>query len=272
MTNKAIASVLLSATMVFAQGPGAFAQPGGWGGFGGEFAGGRSIVTGAPYSAVEVRQFTEQLADGNTINRTSETVLYRSTTGSTREEVTVTPPAGSGGAAYKVITISDVVAGKRYVLDSSTMTYHTMRIPTASASAARRGRGNGQARPAAPAAGSAARPGRRGTAATRADLGSQMKNGVLASGARTTVVTPAGRVGNAQPITRTTETWYCVDLKRAVEIKVSDPVHGDSTTELTNIVRSEPSADLFTVPAGYTEKNIRGGRGNFARGGRQGTA
>ncbi len=263
--------------MAFAQGPGAFARPGGpggRGGFGGGFAGARSIVTGAPYSAVEVRQFTEQLADGNTINRTSETVLYRSTSGSTREEVTVTPPAGSGKAAYKVITISDVVAGQRYILDSSSMTYRAMRIPTASASAARSGRGSGQFRQVPPASGAAAaRPGRGGSAATKADLGTQMKNGVLAGGSRTTEVIPAGRVGNAQPITRTTETWYSAELKRAVEIKISDPQHGDSTTELTNIVRSEPSADLFTVPAGYTEKNAaRGGRGGFARGARQGTA
>jgi hypothetical protein len=66
------------------------------------------------------------------------------------------------------------------------------------------------------------------------------------------------------------ETWFSAELKRAVEVKVSDPQRGNSTTELNNLVAGEPSAALFTVPSGYTEKSVGrgGGRGAF-RGGRQ---
>ncbi len=267
MKTGIFAITAFCATVAFAQGPGAFVRPGGPGrGFGAE-----RVVTGAPYSAVEVHQFQEQLADGNTINRTSQITLYRDTNGRTRTEVTVTPPSGSGKQPFTMVTISDHVAGKQYILDSSTMTFHTNRIPVANAVAGNRsGRGgNAQARTAPSTSGSATpavRQGRGGAQITRAALGSQMKNGALATGTRETEVIAAGKVGNAQPLTVTRETWYSEQLKRNVEVRVVDPQHGDSTTELTNLVAAEPSAALFEVPSGYTEKNVRRGGGpGFAR-------
>jgi hypothetical protein len=274
MKNKAIGFLLLSAVMAFAQGPGGFVRPGGPGGgrsaFGRGGPGGERVVAGAPFSAVEVRQFTEQLATGNSINRTSQTTLYRDSLGRTRSEVTVTPDASTGKQPYTMIVISDPVAGVRHVLDSSTMTSHSSRIPMARAGSTGGGRGNPQARSATPSAtgtaASAVRPGRGGAAITRTELGSQVKNGVLAAGTRETEVIPAGsRMGNAQAMTVVRETWYSTELKRAVEIKISDPQRGNSTTELTNLIQGEPSASLFSVPSGYTEK--AGGRGAFARGG-----
>ena len=280
MNRKLAGCLLLCGSMAFAQGPGGFARPGGPmggrgrgpGGFGAE-----RVVTGAPYSAVEVRQFQETLAGGNTINRTSQTALYRDSKGRTRTEVTITPDASTGKQPYTMITISDPVAGQRHVLDSSTMTSHTSRIPMIHATAAGNGRGRGtpQNRPASPSATAggvspAVRTGGSGAAITKADLGSSLKNGVLATGSRETEVIQAGsRLGNAQAITVTRETWYSTELKRAVEVKIVDPQHGNSTTELTNLVPGEPSAAFFSVPAGYTEKAVgRGGRGGgpFARG------
>lgn len=268
MNRKAIGFLLLCASMALAQGPGrpgGFARPGGRGrgAFGGE-----RVVTGAPFSAVEVRTFQEKLGDGNIINRTTQTTLYRDSQGRTRTENTVTPPASSGKQPYTMIRISDPVAGELHELDSSTMTAHTMRIPkyNAAAAAARgAGRGNAQARPAAPATAT----GRGGAAITRADLGSQLKNGVMAAGTRETEVIPAGRIGNSAAIAVVRETWHSAELKRAVEVKIFDPQHGNSTTELTNLVAGEPSAAFFAIPAGYTEKAVgRGGRGAFGRGGR----
>jgi hypothetical protein len=235
------------------------------------------VVTGAPYSAVEVRQFQEKLGDGNVINRTTQTALYRDSQGRTRTEVTITPDASSGKQPFTMITISDPVAGHRYVLDSSTMTSHTSRIPMARAATSGTGRSNRQVRqgrgpgPAAGTATPAARTGRGGAQITRADLGSGLRNGVLAAGTRETEVIPAGRIGNTQPISVVRETWYSSEIKRAVEVKTVDPQHGNSTMELTNLVPGEPNAAFFTVPAGYTEKPAgRGGRGGggFGRGGR----
>jgi len=240
--------------MAFAQGRGGFARPGGPGGRGAE-----RVVTGAPFSGVEVRQFQEQLANGNSISRTSKVTLYRDSMGRTRSEVTVTPDASTGKQPFTMITISDPVAGARHVLDSATMTSRSSRIPMVHAGATGGGRGNSQARPAT--------PGRGGAAITRAELGSQVKNGVLATGSRSTEVIPAGKIGNAQAITVERETWYSTELGRAVEVKVTDPQRGNSTMELTNVVPGEPSASLFSVSSGYTEIAGRGGRGGFVRGG-----
>ncbi len=124
MKNKAIGCLLLSAAMAFAQGPRGFARPGGPGGRGAE-----RIVTGAPFSAVEARQFQEQLANGNSINRTSQVTLYRDSMGRTRSEVTVTPDASTGKQPFTMITISDPIAGVRHELNSSTMTSRSSRIP-----------------------------------------------------------------------------------------------------------------------------------------------
>lgn len=263
MKRKVIGCLLLSAAMVFAQGPRGFTRPGGPGGrgaFGGGGRGAERVITGAPFSAVEVHQFQEQLANGNSISRTSQVTVYRDAMGRTRSEVTVTPDASTGKQPFTMITISDPVAGVRYVLDSSTMTSRSMRIPVARAGSGRGGRGNSQSRPAVPPASS-----RVGAAVTRAELGSQMKQGVLATGTKSTEVIPAGKIGNAQAITVERESWYSAELKRAVETKVTDPQRGNSTMELTNLVPGEPSASLFSVPAGYTAAAGRGGRGGFIR-------
>jgi len=90
-------------------------------------------------------------------------------------------------------------------------------------------------------------------------LSMQTINGVQATGTRVTRTIPAGQIGNAQPIQIVHETWTSVDLKVAVMVKTSDPRFGTTTTQLTNIVRSEPDPTLFQVPADYTV--TKGGRG-----------
>jgi hypothetical protein len=254
---------LVVVSFALAQGPrpGGFAHPGGPGrGFG---PGGEHVVANAAYSATEVRTFQEQLADGNTINRTTQTVIARDTQGRTRTEITVTP---AGKSSYTMITINDPVAGLRHELNSSTMTSRTSHIPQIRAGApghSGRGRGAAQARTANSGATAAVRTSPGGSQITRADLGSQVKNNILASGNRETEVIPAGgHLGNTQPLTITRETWYSSQIKRDVEVKVTDPQRGNSSTELTNLVPGEPSADLFSLPAGYTDKVMgRGGRG-----------
>ncbi len=45
--------------------------------------------------------------------------------------------------------------------------------------------------------------------------------------------------------------WTSPDLKTMVYSKRSDPRMGEQTFKLTNIVRAEPDASLFTVPADF---------------------
>jgi hypothetical protein len=79
--------------------------------------------------------------------------------------------------------------------------------------------------------------------------------GVLVEGTRTTTVIPAGAIGNELPITIVVERWYSPELKVAVFSKKSDPRFGETTYRLTNIVRADPAASLFEVPADYTIKD-----------------
>ena len=83
------------------------------------------------------------------------------------------------------------------------------------------------------------------------DLGTQTMESVQVTGVRTTRTIPAGEIGNDRPISIVTEVWTSPDLKTIVYSKRSDPRMGEQTFQLTNIVRSEPDASLFTVPADF---------------------
>jgi hypothetical protein len=83
------------------------------------------------------------------------------------------------------------------------------------------------------------------------DLGSQTMEGVTVTGTRTTLVIPAGQIGNDAAIRIMTEVWTSPELKTVVYSKRSDPRMGVQTFQLTNIVRAEPDSSLFTIPADF---------------------
>jgi hypothetical protein len=230
-------------------------------------------VTGAPYSAVEVRTEQQVLPGGNTIQRQTQTTIIRDSQGRTRTETEFTPP---GQTAVKRISIHDPVAGLTHELDPQKKTARSM--PT-------RGPGNhpGMApgNPNNTAPRTANGPGARtngfsprnpdGTArpvdpnVKTEDLGSQSINGVMATGTRTTRTIPAGAIGNAQPIETVHERWVSTDLKVPVMIKTTDARFGTTVTQLTNVNRAEPDSSLFTVPSDYTV--TRGGPNGRGPGG-----
>jgi hypothetical protein len=93
-------------------------------------------------------------------------------------------------------------------------------------------------------------------------LGTRQIEGVRAIGRKSTSTIPTGQIGNDRPIEITDEQWESPDLKLLVYSRFSDPRTGVVEYKLLNINRSEPPADLFTVPADYTiiEPGGRGGR------------
>jgi hypothetical protein len=111
--------------------------------------------------------------------------------------------------------------------------------------------GGGRGGAVAPTAAAVARP---GTNVTNEDLGSQIVEGVMATGTRSTTTIEAGVIGNAQPIHVVSEQWYSEDLKVLVKTRHSDPRTGDTTYRLTNVILAEPAKTLFEVPADYTLK------------------
>ena len=241
MNTKLLVGGLLAALTLVAQPPGG---PRGRGpmdfGPGGRGPGGpRQVVTGAPYSGLEVRLSQQQLSDGNVIQRQEQTNVYRDSAGRVRRETTRTTPDGQ---THTMISISDPVANVVTELDPA----HKVAYQ----------------RPARFPSGTAAPPARTGAAQANIrteSLSAQSVNGIMASGSRVTRTIPAGQIGNSQAIQTVHETWMAEDLKVPVMVKTTDPRIGTSTTQLTNINRSEPDASLFQVPSDYTVKKGPGG-------------
>jgi hypothetical protein len=211
----------------------------------GEFGFAGKVVAGAPYSAQASTQFTQTLADGTHIQRSNTAIVARDSQGRTHSEQTVSSIgrlAASGGTPKTTVFIHDPVASMSYVLDSTAHTVRQMQI-------SQHGRGAG-----AQTAG--AKPhGRGGPAnanATTEELGTQVIQGLNATGKRVTRTVAAGAAGNDRAIQVTTETWYSPDLQMVVMSKTSDPRFGESVYQLTNITRAEPDPTMFTVPSGYT--------------------
>jgi hypothetical protein len=257
--KKSMVIGILAVSAALAQPPG---PPPGRMGFGGRGPMGEFVrpITGSPFSATEVSSSQQVLANGNVINRQTQTGLYRDGQGRTRTETTMTHEDGTTSTH---VLIHDTVAGVNHDINPTTKvsrdsTFHTPAAGANGRTGGPRGRGGSGA-----SADSATGP-RRGqnSNVVTENLGSQTINGVTATGTRMTRTIPAGAEGNSLPIQIVHETWVSDDLKMPVMVKHSDPRSGTSTTQLTNIVRAEPDASLFTVPAGYTVQKGQGpGRG-----------
>jgi len=263
---RSVTMLALAGACVFAQPPhrGMGGPPaGGPGDFAfvrGEFGFSRKVVTGAPYSAQASTQFTQTLADGTHIQRSSSALLARDSQGRTRTEQTMSsigPLAASGGTPRTTIFIHDPVASMSYVLDPNAHTVRQMQI-------SQRG-GQFQQQNGIAGAGTGPRArGRRGANATTEDLGTQVIQGLNATGTRTTRTIAVGAAGNDRAIQVVTETWYSPDLQVVVMSKTSDPRFGESVYQLTNITRAEPDPASFAVPSGYTVMQGGPGRGRPA--------
>ncbi len=228
-------------------------------GFGGGLHGGK-VVKGAPFSAVATSETTQTLADGNHINRKTQTNLYRDSLGRFRKEVTLPAigPLAASGEPHSFIEISDPVAETAYVLEPDQKIARQVHGPIGMSVRTKGGPGVGggpgnvfyhTVKEAAQAE------------AKTESLGIQTIGGVNAEGTRTTRTIPAGEIGNEKPITIVSERWYSADMQMDVKSTHSDPRFGNTTYTLTNIQRTEPAATLFAVPAGYTIE--QGHRGKF---------
>ncbi len=93
---------------------------------------------------------------------------------------------------------------------------------------------------------------------TTTPLGTKEIEGVRVDGKSVSYTIPAGEVGNKNPIIVTTETWYSPDLQATVYSKSSDPRVGETIYRLANVKRTEQPAALFTVPDGYSVKEMPG--------------
>ena len=228
--------------------------------------GGPTPVKGAPYSAEQVSERVQTLADGTHITQTTQkTMLYRDGEGRTRTERTFMPPAGAVMATGlpPFVEILDPVAGYRYSLDARNRIARRSTLPptrnrnaaTAMPSAAVRQQagtfvlGGNSATATASSGPASSRP---HPDISQESLGTQNIEGLTADGSRIKVTYPAGFFGNDRPISTVTETWTSKALQTQVLSTTSDPRNGETTTKLTNVSQAEPDPTLFQVPPEYT--------------------
>ncbi|MEK6279897.1 MAG: energy transducer TonB [Acidobacteriota bacterium] len=243
-----------------------------------EMSFGGKLVKGAPYSAQAVTESVQTLTDGNRIVTRSTAAVYRDTEGRTRREQTLKGigPFASGGEPPLTVFINDPGAGTSYTLDARAQTARKMtpmRVRVSSSKdpassykelvvsspppdgeqykiAIQSAGTNDKRRTEAGMAMGMTSP--RGRNTRTESLGKQNIGGVEAEGTRTTVTIPAGEIGNERAIEIISERWDSPELQVIVMTRHSDPRYGENTYQLTNINRSEPSRDLFEVPANYT--------------------
>jgi hypothetical protein len=209
-----------------------------------EFGMSNKVVPGAPYSAQAVTEFSQTMADGNRIQRTTTGSIARDSQGRTRAERSF----GAIGAlsaqrgAGKTVMIFDPVASKSYVLEPESRTARSTPIPAAHSNEAAHAHEG---------------PPRNMASAKTDDLGTQVMQGVNVQGKRVTRVIPAGKEGNEKEIDIVTETWYSPDLQVVVMSKTSDPRFGETVYQLSGLNRAEPDPALFAVPSDYSVKEGR---------------
>jgi hypothetical protein len=226
---------------------------------------GGETVTGAPYSAEAVTVVAQTLADGNRISRESKAAVYRDTVGRTRREqgLSIIGAMVGGPEDRQQVQITDPQAGVTYILDVWNRLAHKLAVPKVALA-----RASGPTAAAGASTFEVPLPGppwgshgtvffRRGVFANSKPpaiehLGRQIVEGIEAEGTRSTTTIPTGQIGNELPLTIVSERWFSPDLKVLVLSRQTDPRFGETTYRLTNIVRSEPSPDLFEPPPGFT--------------------
>jgi hypothetical protein len=226
----------------------ALAQRPAWnfeGGFRGLFQ--NKVVANEPYSGIGVTTVKRTLSDGNTINESNCVKVYRDSSGRTRREET--RKSATCSATPQTISISDPVAGVQYVINAQNNTYRQFSIKTPPAGAT------------APATTRPANPNQVETSlGTMAIPGTSLS----AQGTQTVTTIPAGKFGNAAPITMTSIRWYSPDLQIVIQSSRTDPRSGVTTYQLSDISTAEPAASLFQLPSGLTLQQGPSARGRRA--------
>jgi len=219
-----------------------------------------SAVKNAPYSAEEITEFNQVLADGTRIHNESHAMVYRDSQGRMRRE---SPDA---------ITIWDPVANTSYFLDPKQQTVRQMPLAVQVFSTSEgTGRTTVEVRmgalgkeaelpppPPVPLSGGAiyfksqrrAEFGASENAKTEA-LGRRTVEGVATDGSRQVSTIETGAIGNDRPIQIASERWFSQELQIPILTRHNDPRTGEEVQRVVNVNRAEPSADLFQAPAGY---------------------
>jgi len=195
---------------------------------------GDKLIKGQPFSAETVIEDTRRLFDGTTVTKQSRGAIYRDAEGRTRREqplemVGGVSVVGTDNKPQMLVFINDFATDSQIFLDLNNKVARRSRI----------GRGPGPREPGEP------------SDAKIESLGTKTIEGVKVEGTRVSFAIPVGHIGNDKPIDVVTEKWFSTELQVLVMSRHLDPIAGEHIFKLVNIKRSEPSAEMFAVPAGF---------------------
>ncbi len=199
---------------------------------------GDKLVKGQPFSADTIIEDTRRLYDGTTVTKTIKGAFYRDSAGRTRREQPLEMVGGFNIVNEKnkpqtLVFINDFAAKTQYFFDLNNSIARKIGIG-----------------PDGPPREDSQAPG-----AKSETLGTKTIEGISAEGTKTMFELPAGHIGNDKPIQVITEKWYSPELQLIVMSRHLDPLSGEHIFRLVNIKRSEPAADMFTVPASFRVEN-----------------
>lgn len=195
-----------------------------------------SVKTGSPYSAEEVSENVQTLADGTQITRAQLPVkISRDSLGRVRIERALFYTPIASEAAWAV-EITDPVSEVKYVLDVSNKIAHRQRTAVSDA----------------PRKAMKRTPSVEPPEFHREKLGSQTIEGLVAQGTRITTTYPIGSQDNDRPFSVVMESWTSRELGVTLRSKSFDPRYGEHTYKLIHVAVGEPAADLFQIPPDYT--------------------
>jgi hypothetical protein len=211
---------------------------------------GSRTVAGAPYTGMQETVHTQTLADGTRIERKGQrSQFYRDSQGRERQEIYL--QIGLPGVQDEFqsnIMIRDPVECVVYNLHPTKHIAERRAYSSLGASQAglvNKGTQSGAEQPRRTI------PEELRPKSSTEDLGTDTIEGLAVQGTRITTTFPAGSQGNDRPIVVTHESWMSQELRISVLEKISDPRSGETIRRLTNIGLTEPSADVFRVPADY---------------------
>ena len=188
-----------------------------------------------PLTGEYVTTTTRARADGTSSTQTSSDLVFRDRQGRVRQQ------------RGDLITITDPVAGVRYVLNTKDQTAYEIGISPPQSNRFTQS----EDLPVIPGEGGGT------TSATTLNeskrLGTQQVNGVKATGQEFISSIPAGsRLGNREPVQVTYQVWRSEELRLPLMVRMQSALNGETSIQFKLLQKgAEPDANLFTVPKGY---------------------
>jgi hypothetical protein len=205
-----------------------------------------TALPGRPFSAEEISQQKQILADGSSITHSSPAAFYyRDSSGRVRTERPLTVLGQVKASEMPAIPeIFDPVSGYCYFLDAINRLTYRIAIPKPIKMLS-------PSKTSTPIIAPRVRVSADKTSNVSEYLGIKDADGLDIIGTRNITTYPAGLMGNDKPITSTSESWVSPDLNVTVIFRTLDPRIGENIRTLINVSREEPDPGLFQAPRGY---------------------